>query len=174
MTTGRFMFVALNGSPSGASKTHTIAARAVEMAGSGTVIDIGALDADALLLRRTSTDVTEALQQLERATVVLFATPVYRATYSGLLKVLLDQLPPHGLLAKACILSAVGGSDLHSLAVSDGLRPLVASLDGWAVPTSFYGTPDDFDEAGRLRERGNSILEQAIAEARLVVGAADV
>ena len=173
MATAPFRFVALNGSPSEVSKTHAIAAHAVEIAGSGDVIDLGMLNANALLGRQPAEDVTNALSAVEGATVLLLASPIYRATFSGLLKVFLDQLPPHGLLTKACILTCVGGSTFHSLAIDTGLRPLVASVDGWSVPTSLYATPEDFDESGNLRERACSILEQAIAEARLIIGAVD-
>ena len=48
----RMSVVAVNGSPSTSSKTHAVAAAAVEIAGEGTVIDVGTLDAEALLIQR--------------------------------------------------------------------------------------------------------------------------
>jgi FMN reductase len=84
------------------------------------------------------------------------------------LKVLLDQLPQQALLGKACILTATGGSAHHSLVIDTGLRPLVASLDGWSVPTSLYATGDDFDADGNLSDAKSLVLSQAVAEARSV------
>jgi FMN reductase len=167
MTT-EFHVVALNGSPSSSSKTHTVAARAIEFAGKGEVIDLGSLDANALLGRTSAPDVTAALEAIAGAPALLLATPVYRATFSGLLKVILDQLPPRALLGKACILTATGGSAHHSLVIDTGMRPLIASLEGWSVPTSLYATGDDFDADGNLGEEKSLLLAQAVAEARLV------
>jgi len=165
-----FHLVALNGSPSSTSRTHAIAQQAVDLAGNGEIIELGALDADALLGRKSSPDVTSALETIERSTALLFATPIYRATFSGLLKVLADLLPPRSLSGKSCILAATGGSPQHSLAIDTGLRPLIASLDGWSVPTSIYLTHEDFDDEGRLVEIKTLLLEQAIAEAKSIPG----
>jgi FMN reductase len=87
------------------------------------------------------------------------------------LKVLLDLLPAHALVGKACILTATGGSAHHSLVIDTGLRPLVASLEGWSVPTSLYATGEDFDGEGNLSGGGAIVLERAIAEARAVAEA---
>jgi len=163
-----FRLIGLNGSPSSSSKTHTVAARAVELAGNGEVIDLGSLDANALLGRASAPDVSAALLAIEEATALVLATPVYRATFSGLLKVLLDQLPPQALLGKACILTATGGSAYHALVIDTGLRPLVASLDGWSVPSSLYATGEDFDADGNLSDAKSLVLGQAVAEARAV------
>jgi FMN reductase len=166
-----FHVVALNGSPSSSSKTHTVARRAVELAGQGEVIDLGSLDSAALLGRAPSKDVTAALEAIAGAPALLLATPVYRATFSGLLKVILDQLPAQALLGKACILTATGGSAHHSLVIDTALRPLIASLDGWSVPTSLYATADDFDPDGNLSDEASLLLAQAVAEARMVAAA---
>jgi FMN reductase len=171
MTT-EFHVVALNGSPSTSSKTHAVASRAVEFAGQGEVIDLGSLDANALLGRWSAPDVTAALEAITGAPVLLLATPVYRATFSGLLKVILDQLPPGALRGKACILTATGGSAHHSLVIDTALRPLIASLDGWSVPTSLYATGDDFDRDGTLNSEKSLLLEQAVEEARMIASAA--
>ncbi|MGZ4758309.1 MAG: NADPH-dependent FMN reductase, partial [Acidimicrobiales bacterium] len=97
--------IAINASPSDTSKTHALAVAAVELAGAGTVIDIGGLDADALLLRGAHPTVATAIEAIIQADVVVLVTPTYQATYSGLLKVLLDQLPTAALVGKACVLA---------------------------------------------------------------------
>jgi len=162
--------IAINASPSDTSKTHAVATAAVELAGSGTVLDIGSLDADALLLRGSHPTVAQAIQAIDQADVVVLVTPTYRATYSGLLKVLLDQLPAAAFAGKACILAATAGGPLHFLSVDTGMRALVASLDGWSVPTVVYATGDDFDGDNRPGPGVLGPLARAIDEARLVVG----
>ena len=106
------------------------------------------------------------------ADVLVLVTPIYRATYSGLLKVLLDQLPAGALASKSCVLAATAGGPTHFLSLDTGMRALVASLDGWSVPTVVYATGADFDETNHP---GPTVLEplgRAIAEACSVVGTA--
>ena len=162
--------IAINASPSDTSKTHAVAAAAVDRAGVGTVIDIGSLDADALLLRGAHPTVATAIDAITQADVIVLVTPIYRATYSGLLKVLLDQLPTAALVGKACVLAATAGGPLHFLSIDTSMRALVASLGGWSVPTVVYVTGDDFDDDNRPGPGVLEPLDRALAEARLVVG----
>ena len=109
-------------------------------------IDLSRLSAEALLGRAADREVDGALASVQAARVLVLATPVYRATYSGLLKVFLDLLP-HGALAGTIVVPiATGGSAAHQLALDHGLRPLVASLGGVTVATGVYATPEQFAE----------------------------
>ena len=162
--------VAVNGSPSTTSKTHALAAAALELAGGGALLNVSELDAEALLLRRQHESVQAAIDALLTAQMIVLVTPVYRATYSGLLKVVLDQLPTDALRGKAVVLGATAGSPAHYLALDTGLRAAVASLAGWTVPTVAYATGDDFDVDGRPGARILDALRQAVDEARGIVG----
>jgi FMN reductase len=140
--------VAVNGSPSDTSKTHALAAAAVDLAGGGELINVGSLDADALLLRGKDPSVTDAIGAITAARPLVLVTPVYRATYSGLLKLLLDQLSPDSFAGTPVVLAATGGSAAHYLSLDTGLRAVVASLGGWSAPTVVYATPADFSAEG--------------------------
>ncbi len=157
--------IAVNASPSSDSETHAVAQAAVDIAREGHVLDVGELDAEALLLRRTADDVQAALAAICGATILVVATPVCRATYSGLLKVLVDQLPPSALAGTACVLAATGATRDHYLSLDTGLRAMLASLEGWTVPTVAYATGDDFDEAGRPGPPVIASLQRALSEA---------
>jgi FMN reductase len=160
--------VAVNASPSTTSRTHALAAAGVELAGAGRVVDLGELDASALLGRSRDPRVDSLLQELPSTPCLLLVTPVYRATYSGLLKVVLDQLPPDALAGTACILAATGASPAHMLSLDTGLRPVVASLGGWSVPTTVYAVHGDFDDAGKPSAAIRARLSRALQEAALV------
>jgi FMN reductase len=157
--------VAVNGSPSDTSKTHAVAAAAVELAGGGSVINVGDLDADALVLRGQHPSVTDALALVAGAQPLVLVTPVYRATYSGLLKLILDQLPTEAFEGMAVILAATGASPAHFLSIDTGFRALVASLGGWSVPTVIYATGADFAEDGSPLASVLDPLRQALGEA---------
>ena len=159
--------LAINASPSTASKTHAVAQAAVDLAGgAGRVVDLGQLDAGALLGRSTDVAVSELLASMAEADVLVLVTPVYRATYSGLLKVVFDQLMPDALASTACVLAATGASPAHYLSLDTGLRSLVASLGGWSVPTVTYATSEDFDPSNRPLEPVLATLARAVGEAQ--------
>jgi FMN reductase len=141
--------IGISGSPAARSKSRTLLERALaalaERGASTTLIDLAALPADALLGRRRSSEVDEALARVADATIVVASTPVYRATYSGLLKVFFDLLPLNGLVDKTGIAIATGGSPAHQLVIDHGLRPLFASVGAVTTPTGIYGTDSGFD-----------------------------
>jgi FMN reductase len=157
--------IAINGSHSTSSTTHNLAGLAVEVHGSGRVVDLATLDPAGLLGLRPNDAVTELLESIPRAGVLVLVSPIYRATYSGLLKVVFDQLPQSALRGVACVLAATAASPAHFLALDTGFRALVASLDGWSVPGVVYATPTDFDETKQpgdaVRQRMIEALEQA-------------
>jgi FMN reductase len=166
--------VAISGSPSERSKSRRlldVAVRSLERHGvSVTTVALSSLSADALLGRVKSPEVDEALAATTRAHIVLAATPVYRATYSGLLKVFFDLLSPDSLARSAAIPLATGGSPGHQLVLDHGLRPLFASLGAAVVPTGIYGTDAQFAGAepdAVLAQR----IERAIHEALATAGA---
>jgi len=70
----------------------------------------------------------QALQAVAQARVVVLATPIYKAAYSGLLKVFLDLLPQDGLKDKTVWSLASGGSLAHLLALDYALLPVLSSL----------------------------------------------
>ncbi len=162
--------LAVNASPSDTSRTHALAAAAVEVAGSGRVVDLGSLPADALLGRTTDPAVDALLEDLRTEALLLLATPVYRATYTGLLKVVFDQLREGDLEGTACVLAATAATPAHFLSLDTGMRALVASLGGWSVPTVVYAVGDDVSKAGPVAPAVDQRLRRALAEAGSVTG----
>jgi FMN reductase len=157
--------VSINGSHSASSSTHAVATLAAEVYGSGEIVDLVTLDPAGLIGTTPSPDVAGLLAAIGEASILVLVTPIYRATYSGLLKVVFDQLPAGGLKGKAAVLAATAGGPAHYLALDTGMRSLVASLDGWTVPTVTYAMPADFDEQKNPSENVRASLEVALAEA---------
>jgi FMN reductase len=163
--------LAVSASPSVSSKTHALAATAVELNGAGSVVDLAGLDAEALLGRRQDPAVDSLLASIGTASILVLVTPVYRATYSGLLKVVFDQLGQDALAGTASVLVASAAGPGHYLSLDTGLRALVASLGGWSVPTVTYAVPSDFGEDGRPLGHIVDRLAAGLGEAERVVGA---
>jgi FMN reductase len=126
--------------------------------------DLSALPAHGLLGRTRSAQVDAVLAALCTSDVVLVATPIYRATYSGLLKVFFDLLPNAALAGKVAIPIASGGSLGHQLALDHGLRPLLSSVGAVVVATGIYASPEQFSDG----EPDSTVLERiarAVTEA---------
>lgn len=84
--------------------------------------------------------ISHAVGRVAKADVVVVATPVYKAAYSGVLKVFLDLLPQTGLQGKTVLPLATGGSPNHMLALDYALRPVLQSLGAKHILTGIYAT----------------------------------
>ena len=161
------LIVALSGSPSNTSRTLLLAREVVARLGrSGfdvAVINVRELPAEDLLAGRSDgPEVQRAVALLARATGVVVATPVYKAAYSGTLKVFLDLLPQFALAGKAVLPLATGGTIAHVLAIDYALRPVLASLGARHVLNGLFLLDKQIE---RLADDGIRLEEQA--EARL-------
>ena len=83
---------------------------------------------DLLHARFDSPKVIDLLQQVANADGLVIATPVYKASFSGALKTVLDLLPERALAHKVVLPMATGGSIAHMLAVDYALKPVLAAL----------------------------------------------
>ena len=88
---------------------------------------------------------------------VLLAAPVYRASFPGVLKNLLDLLPVEALRDKPVAILSMGGSPHHYLAVDSHLRLVLAWFGALTLPNAAYLTGRDFAE-------GKLTAESAIAD----------
>jgi FMN reductase len=91
-------------------------------------------------------DTAALVQRVHEADAVVLASPVYRGTYTGVLKNLLDHLPVEALRDKAVGIVAMGATPHHSLGVDWHLRDVLAWFGAVVAPTSVYLTSSDFAE----------------------------
>ncbi len=125
--------LAVSGSPSAASRTVTAARAALDLlaARGYEVKHVAARDLPAAPLLAgdiSHPEIHRVLMDVAAADGVVVATPIYKAAYTGVLKVLLDVLPQTGLAGKAVLPLATGGTLAHLLAVDYALRPVLSAL----------------------------------------------
>ncbi|HYP71554.1 MAG TPA: NADPH-dependent FMN reductase, partial [Variovorax sp.] len=142
-TSGSVLLVA--GSPSAPSRSSALLeAVGTRLALRGARIErlaVRELPAQALLAGDASHPVLQrAADQLAAARAVVVATPVYKAAYSGVLKVFLDLLPQSALKGKTVLPLATGGSPHHMLALDYALRPVLQSLAARHILPGVYAT----------------------------------
>jgi FMN reductase len=141
--------VVVVGNPKAASRTTTVADAVAERLrgelGDGTTVDtIELAELAAELFVPDSQLCQAAAEQVITADALVVATPVYKATYTGLLKAFLDRLATGRLSGLPCAAVMLGGSPAHSLAVEVHLRPLLAELGASTLP-GCYLTEADLD-----------------------------
>ncbi|HWJ98785.1 MAG TPA: NAD(P)H-dependent oxidoreductase [Acidimicrobiales bacterium] len=161
----------VNGSPSHPSRSRTLAVHVLELLGGGDVLDLVDLDPAGLLALRSSPDVDAAVRRVAAASILVVATPVYRATYTALTKTVFDLQPRAALAGTVVIPVATGDAAEHALAIDHGLRPLIASLGGWTTPTGIYATRADFGDDGQASAGIHASAAAAAAEALALAGA---
>ena len=111
----------------------------------------------------------DAVDAVAQARVVVLATPVYKAAYSGLLKVFLDLLPQDGLRDKTVWSLATGGSLAHLLALDYALLPVLSSLGARSQIDPLFAT----DSQLQFGTDGECRIGEDVAR-RLGVGARKV
>ena len=135
--------VAISAGERATSKTLRLVAGIVAERG-GEVIDLSTLSAEGLLGRADDPEVAAAVKRAASANVLVVATPIYRATYTGTLKAFFDRFQADALSRTAVVLVATAGIPDHFLALDTGGRALIASLGGFVVPTVVYAVSTDF------------------------------
>jgi FMN reductase len=136
---------------------------AVTMSLADTQIDV----CDGRKIEECSPSTQKAVAEIMEADAALISAPVYRASYPGILKNLLDQLPVDALRDKPVGIVAMGGSPHHYLAVDSHLRMVLAWFGALAMPSSVYLTGKDFAEgklASQVADADLSSLADALID----------
>jgi FMN reductase len=82
--------------------------------------------------------VQDALWRIETADLIIVGSPVYKGSYTGLLKHLIDLVEYTSLAGVPVALIATGGSDRHALVVEHHLRPLFGFFSARTLPTGLF------------------------------------
>ena len=140
--------VALAGSPSANSRSTALLRHVLDrFAESEPRHEIVLRDLPAAALVRADVDdpaIRRARDQVAAARLVVIATPIYKASFSGLLKTFLDLLPQDALRGKTVLALGTGGSAAHLLALDYALKPVLAALGARHILDAVYATDAQF------------------------------
>lgn len=84
------------------------------------------------------------VQRLLAADAIIVASPIYKASYTGLFKHLIDLIDPAALVRKPVLVAATGGGEKHAMAVEHQLRPLFAFFEARVLSTGVHVSDKDF------------------------------
>lgn len=118
--------------------------------------DPGTYDSDAKLI----------IDKIIDADAYIVGTPMYRGTYTGILKNVFDLIPNDAMHGKPVGLVATGGSDHHYLALEHELKPLLGFFLAFVLPGVVYANNKDYrsgkinsdDLLLKLKQLGESLV----------------
>lgn len=130
-----------------------------------TLHDLGPHLAGALTRKELPAEAEVELQRIENADLLIVATPVYRASFTGLFKYLFDFVDQYALVDTPVLLAATGGSERHALIIEHQLRPLFGFFQSLALPVGVYAHDSDFTDY-RVSDAGLvERIDKAVARA---------
>lgn len=110
------------------------------------VFDAGPGLGAAFTRKALTPEALRVVEAVEQADAVIAVTPVYKGSYTGLFKHLIDFVDPNALINKPVVIGATGGGHRHALIVEHQLRPLFGFFSAMIVPTSVYASDHEFTE----------------------------
>ncbi|WP_067439138.1 NADPH-dependent FMN reductase [Nocardioides jensenii] len=136
------------GNPKPRSRTYEAAVRLATELGAvdPLVVDLGSIGP--ALLDWSDTTVSRLVAEVSSAELVVIASPTYKATYTGLLKVFLDRFAPDALRGTVAVPLMLGAGPGHALAPELTLRPVLVEIGATLPAPALYlidGAYDDPD-----------------------------
>lgn len=127
-------------------RAATRVARELTGVAPGVIVDV--IDLGAGLFRWGDAAVLDAVARVSASRVLVVASPTYKATYTGILKLFLDQVPAGGLDGVVAIPLMLGASPLHALAPELSLKPVLVELGALCPTRAAFLIDHDFDVVG--------------------------
>ncbi|MEV6342517.1 NAD(P)H-dependent oxidoreductase [Actinoplanes sp. NPDC051851] len=155
--------VVVSGNPRAGSRTSALAIAVGEAIAdrlgspAPTVIEVGDLGAG--LLTPGDTAAKAAVAALTEANLLVVATPTYKGSYTGVLKVLLDQLPAQALSGKLAVPVVTAGVAPQAAAAESLLRQLLVELGAIAVRPGLPLVEADLPETATIAKKYAAALD---------------
>ncbi|MBS0512753.1 MAG: FMN reductase [Proteobacteria bacterium] len=145
--------VAVSGGLQRPSRTLTVVEALIDALGEQAPIDVRLIElgtvgpklAGALYPSQLPDDVKADIAAIESADFLVVASPVYRASFTGLFKHLFDFVDHNALIDVPVLLAATGGSDRHALVIEHQLRPLFSFFQSHTLPIGVYGSEAEIE-----------------------------
>lgn len=134
------------GNPKPASRTLAAATYVAEQLAGGpphTVIDLATLGP--ALLDWQDARVAALVEDVLAAQLIVVASPTYKGSYTGLLKLFLDRFAADSLTGVLAVPLMLGAGPRHALAPEVFLRPVLAELGATVPGKALYVLEDGYD-----------------------------
>jgi FMN reductase len=108
------------------------------------VVDLA--DVAGELFDNPSQTIEDLLERVAASDLLIAASPTYKATYTGLLKVFFDRYGNNALAGTVAVPVMTGAAPIHALAPELHLRPLLVELGATTPTRGLYVTESQFDD----------------------------
>lgn len=157
--------LAIAGSPAHPSRTYSLlesATQRLQAQGVETdILSVRDIPAEDLAYGRyDSPTLAPPKALIERADGLIISTPIYKASYTGVLKAFLDLLPQRALVGKVVLPIATGGTIAHYLSIDYALKPVLSELGA----RHFISTVYAIDQQVQRQEDGSVQLDAEVEE----------
>src|SRR3984957_1233511 len=140
------------GNPKPRSRTYQAAHLVAErLTGQAPDVSIDLTELGAALLDWSHPEVAALVSAVQASELAIIASPTYKATYTGLLKLFLDRFPGGSLAGVTAVPLMLGGHWKHALAADLLLKPVLVEL-GATCPTAGLFLLDSEYAAGETLE----------------------
>ena len=92
------------------------------------------------------------LDLILNADALVVGVPVYKGSYPGLFKHLIDLLDVDALKGKPILLAATGGGQKHALVIEHQLRPLFGFFEAHTLPVGIYAQNGALNDSGQFSD----------------------
>jgi FMN reductase len=147
----------VTGNPKPASRTHGVAlavasaiaegsASSASSASSAPEVVVDLAEYAPRLFDWDDAELSSLTASVAAADVAVFASPTYKAAYTGMLKAFLDRYGSNGLAGVVAVPVMTGGWAGHSLAVEVHLRPVLVELGATVPARGLYVTEPELPD----------------------------
>jgi FMN reductase len=130
----------VTGNPKPASRTHGVALAVASVLDGVSEVVVDLAEYAPRLFDWADPELSALTADVAAADVVIFASPTYKAAYTGLLKAFLDRYGSNGLAGVVAVPVMTGGWAGHLLAVEVHLRPVLIELGATVPARGLYVT----------------------------------
>jgi FMN reductase len=135
----------VTGNPKPQSRTHTVARTVADVLAAGLGGEHERLEVDLAehavsLFDWSDPALTRLTEEVAGSDIAIFASPTYKAAYTGMLKAFLDRYGSNGLAGVVAVPVMTGGWPGHLLAVEVHLRPVLVELAATVPARGLYVT----------------------------------
>lgn len=146
------------------------------------IIHVRNLPAEDLIQAKfNSEEIVRANKKVEDSNIIVILTPVYKASFTGVLKTYLDLLPQNGLEGKTVLPIAIGGTFGHLLMLDYALKPVLCALGATHILKGTFildsqikkieNNQYEIDEAAKNRfETSLNFLKNSLSIEKNVIG----
>jgi len=166
----------VTGNPKPASRTHNVALAVAGALSAALAADGIAVAPDLVvdlaehaprLFDWSDPELTQLTAEVAEADVAIFASPTYKAAYTGMLKAFLDRYGGNALAGTVAIPVMTGGWPGHLLAVEVHLRPVLVELGATVPARGLYVTEPELADTetavARWAEAAVPLIRRAAA-----------